>query len=114
MGSISSWRNSRGGSAPTVGGFHAHFPSKNDLVNEALRRTGAQLRDKLFAGIEEKPEDIRAEVILKRYLSAARAAMRRRSAVRSRGRRRRARPRAAAWQAHLSASDGLFAPADSS
>ena len=55
----------------TVGGFYAHFSSKDELVDEALRRTGAALRDKLFEGIEEKPESARAEVILKRYLSAA-------------------------------------------
>jgi len=55
----------------TVGGFYAHFSSKDELVDEALRRTGAALRDGLFARIEEKPESARAEVILKRYLSAA-------------------------------------------
>jgi TetR/AcrR family transcriptional repressor of nem operon len=55
----------------TVGGFYAHFSSKDELVDEALRRTGAALRDGLFAGIEEKPESARAEVLLKRYLSAA-------------------------------------------
>jgi TetR/AcrR family transcriptional repressor of nem operon len=55
----------------TVGGFYAHFSSKDELVDEAMRRTGAALRDNLFARIEEKPESARAEVILKRYLSAA-------------------------------------------
>lgn len=57
------------GAALTVGGFYAHFSSKDELVEEALRRTGATLRERLFARLEEKPEAARAEVILKRYLS---------------------------------------------
>lgn len=59
------------GAALTVGGFYAHFSSKDELVDEALRRTGAELRNRLFARLEEKPEADRAEVILKRYLAAA-------------------------------------------
>jgi TetR/AcrR family transcriptional repressor of nem operon len=55
----------------TVGGFYAHFSSKDELVNETLRRTAVELRDGLFARLEEKPESARAEVILKRYVSAA-------------------------------------------
>jgi TetR/AcrR family transcriptional repressor of nem operon len=55
----------------TVGGFYAHFSSKDELVNETLRRTAGALRDGLFARLEEKPESARAEVILKRYVSAA-------------------------------------------
>src|SRR5258708_15976507 len=58
------------GAALTVGGFYAHFSSKDELVDETLRRTGATLRERLFARIEEKPEVDRAEVLLKRYLSA--------------------------------------------
>lgn len=58
------------GAALTVGAFYAHFSSKDELVDETLRRTGATLRDRLFARIEEKPEADRAEVLLKRYLSA--------------------------------------------
>jgi TetR/AcrR family transcriptional repressor of nem operon len=58
------------GAALTVGGFYAHFSSKDALVDEILRRTSATLRDRLFARLDEKPEVERAEVILKRYLSA--------------------------------------------
>src|SRR3989442_10216875 len=58
------------GAALTVGGFYAHFSSKDELVEETLRRTCATLRDRLFARLDEKPEADRAEVILKRYLSA--------------------------------------------
>jgi TetR/AcrR family transcriptional repressor of nem operon len=58
------------GAALTVGGFYAHFSSKDELVDETLRRTSAGLRERLFARLDEKPEADRAEVILKRYLSA--------------------------------------------
>jgi TetR/AcrR family transcriptional regulator, transcriptional repressor for nem operon len=59
------------GAALTVGGFYAHFSSKDELVDEALRRTGAELRNRLFARLDEKPAADRAEVILKRYLASA-------------------------------------------
>lgn len=59
------------GAGLTVGGFYAHFGSKEDLVRETLRRLGAEHRARLFGGLEEKPEADRAEVVLKRYLSAA-------------------------------------------
>jgi TetR/AcrR family transcriptional repressor of nem operon len=59
------------GAGLTVGGFYAHFASKEELVDEALRRTGAELRSQLFARLEEKPTADRAVVVLKRYLSAA-------------------------------------------
>lgn len=55
----------------TVGGFYAHFASKEALVDEAIRRTSELMRDKLFVRIDEKPPTVRAEVVLKRYLSAA-------------------------------------------
>ncbi len=57
------------GAGLTVGGFYAHFGSKKDLIDGALRLTGEGLRERLFAGLEEKPASARAEVILKRYLS---------------------------------------------
>jgi len=59
------------GAGLTVGGFYAHFGSKEELIDEALRRTGEVMRQRLFAKLDEKPEADRAEVVLKRYLSAA-------------------------------------------
>lgn len=59
------------GAGLTVGGFYAHFASKEALVDEALRRTSAKLRAHLLKGIEDKPKDARAIVLLKRYLSVA-------------------------------------------
>jgi TetR/AcrR family transcriptional repressor of nem operon len=53
-----------------VGGFYAHFDSKEELIGEALRRTSEDVRERLFEGLEDKPADKRAEVVLKRYLSA--------------------------------------------
>src|SRR5580704_15308626 len=58
------------GAGLTVGGFYAHFGSKEELVDEALRRTGNELRGRLFARLDEKPEADRAEVVFNRYLSA--------------------------------------------
>jgi TetR/AcrR family transcriptional repressor of nem operon len=55
----------------TVGGFYAHFPSKESLVDAAIRRTGAEMRERLFGRLEDKPAADRAEIVLKRYLSAA-------------------------------------------
>lgn len=59
------------GAGLTVGGFYAHFDSKEALVDEAIRRTASLMRSKLFDRIDEKPAAARAEVVLKRYLSAA-------------------------------------------
>jgi TetR/AcrR family transcriptional repressor of nem operon len=59
------------GAGLTVGGFYAHFASKEALVDDALRLTASRLRERLFAGLEAKDEADRAEVVLKRYLSAA-------------------------------------------
>jgi TetR/AcrR family transcriptional regulator, transcriptional repressor for nem operon len=55
----------------TVGGFYAHFRSKEELIAETLRRTAAQNRERLLQRIDEKPADKRAVVIVKRYLSTA-------------------------------------------
>jgi TetR/AcrR family transcriptional repressor of nem operon len=59
------------GAGLTVGGFYAHFASKEALVDDSLRQTGALLRARIFAGLETKDEADRAEVVLKRYLSTA-------------------------------------------
>jgi TetR/AcrR family transcriptional repressor of nem operon len=59
------------GAGLTVGGFYAHFGSKEQLIDEALRRTATELRKRLFARLDEKPVADRVEVVLKRYLSAA-------------------------------------------
>ena len=58
------------GAGLTVGGFYAHFSSKDALIDETIRRTFAELRQKLYAGLDDKPAGDRAEVVLKRYLSA--------------------------------------------
>jgi TetR/AcrR family transcriptional regulator, transcriptional repressor for nem operon len=55
----------------TVGGFYRHFGSKAELVDEALRQTGAKLRQRIFAHIADKPAADRVVVLLKRYLSPA-------------------------------------------
>jgi TetR/AcrR family transcriptional repressor of nem operon len=59
------------GAGLTVGGFYGHFGSKEALVDDVLRLTAARLRERLFAGLDLKDEADRAEVVLKRYLSAA-------------------------------------------
>jgi TetR/AcrR family transcriptional repressor of nem operon len=59
------------GAGLTVGGFYAHFASKEALIDEALRRTGSELRQRLFRDLDDKPVADRALVVLKRYLSPA-------------------------------------------
>lgn len=59
------------GAGLTVGGFYAHFASKDELVSEVLHRLGAEYRERLFTNIDEKPPGDRVTVVLKRYLSAA-------------------------------------------
>jgi TetR/AcrR family transcriptional repressor of nem operon len=59
------------GAGLTVGGFYAHFESKEELIDAVLRRAAAAMRTRLFAQLDEKPPEDRAEVVLKRYLSPA-------------------------------------------
>ncbi|MET0342027.1 MAG: TetR/AcrR family transcriptional regulator [Polyangiales bacterium] len=58
------------GAGLTVGGFYAHFPSKEALVDEVFRRTSDRLRRELFDNLDDKAPADRAEIILKRYISA--------------------------------------------
>ena len=59
------------GAGLTVGGFYAHFASKEALIDETIRRAGAAMRARLFGKLDDKPAEDRAEVVAKRYLSAA-------------------------------------------
>lgn len=59
------------GAGLTVGGFYAHFTSKEALVDEVFRRTAAAARDRFLDGIDQKPAEARVEVLMKRYLSPA-------------------------------------------
>jgi TetR/AcrR family transcriptional repressor of nem operon len=59
------------GAGLTVGGFYAHFGSKEALIDDVLARAAAHMRERLFARLDEKPAEDRAEVVLKRYLSPA-------------------------------------------
>lgn len=58
------------GAGLTVGGFYAHFASKEALIDEVIRRAGAETRERLLRGLDEKPAEARAEAALGRYLSA--------------------------------------------
>lgn len=57
------------GAELTVGGFYAHFGSKDELVDRALERACARLRTGLFSGLEGKAATERIQTILERYLS---------------------------------------------
>jgi TetR/AcrR family transcriptional repressor of nem operon len=58
------------GAGLTVGGFYAHFASKEALLEETLASCSNLMRERLFAKLDEKPAPDRALVALKRYLSA--------------------------------------------
>jgi TetR/AcrR family transcriptional repressor of nem operon len=53
----------------TVGGFYAHFASKDELVAEALARCEREMCERLLAGLEDWAPPDRVEMILRRYLS---------------------------------------------
>lgn len=57
------------GAGLTVGGFYAHFESKDALVEATLRRTMEELRPILLRELDRASEWRRLEVVLQRYLS---------------------------------------------
>lgn len=59
------------GAGLTVGGFYAHFASKESLMDETIRRTGRETRARLFARLDQRNRATHAVVVLKRYLSPA-------------------------------------------
>jgi TetR/AcrR family transcriptional repressor of nem operon len=59
------------GAGLTVGGFYAHFASKDALMDATLRQTCVQLRARLLEGIEALPIGERLPAVLGRYLSPA-------------------------------------------
>lgn len=59
------------GAGLTVGGFYAHFPSKEALVDDVLRRAAEEMRARLFEKLPERPEPDLLGLVLRRYLTAA-------------------------------------------
>lgn len=59
------------GAGLTVGGFYAHFRSKEALVDAALERTMSQSRERLFKSLEADPPQTRLERIVRRHLCPA-------------------------------------------
>lgn len=57
------------GAGLTVGGFYAHFASKEALVDASIARIAAEMRERLGKGLREIAPEDRAGVVLKRYLS---------------------------------------------
>jgi TetR/AcrR family transcriptional repressor of nem operon len=53
----------------TAGGFYAHFDSKQALLAEALAQAFAELRETLFAGLEEVSGPPLLRAVMARYLS---------------------------------------------
>lgn len=59
------------GAGLTVGGFYAHFDSKDDLIENVLRQTLGEMRAKLVGGLDDANDVERLERSLERYLSKA-------------------------------------------
>src|SRR3954462_13916462 len=57
------------GAGLTVGGFYAHFASKEALVDAVLRRAAREMRERLFVGLADKSPSERFETVVRRYLS---------------------------------------------
>ncbi len=59
------------GAGMTVGGFYAHFPSKQALVIEALRSSFREAAELLQTGLEDRRGAEWIEAVAHRYLSRA-------------------------------------------
>ena len=59
------------GAGMTVGGFYAHFPSKDDLMAESLSSALCQSRDSLESAAGDKTGADWLEAFSKSYLSRA-------------------------------------------
>ncbi len=57
------------GAGKTVGGFYAHFSSKQHMVAEAIRRAISENIDNLTLGYEDAPPEERYDITVRRYLS---------------------------------------------
>lgn len=57
------------GAGLTVGGFYAHFESKESLMEEALVDSMSELREVLCAGADSRDDDARLRDALARYLN---------------------------------------------
>lgn len=53
----------------TPGGFYNHFKSKDALFATALEESKERFKQILTAGVEEAPNDVWMDVVLRRYLS---------------------------------------------
>jgi len=63
--------NVMGGAGMTVGGFYAHFPSKDELVAETLRAALRESRGRLSAAAGEKRGADWIDAVARSYLSRA-------------------------------------------
>jgi TetR/AcrR family transcriptional repressor of nem operon len=59
------------GAGLTVGGFYAHFSSKQALVDEVIRRAATRVRERLLPRAGSNDADDRLGAVLRRYLSTA-------------------------------------------
>ncbi|APR86689.1 Transcriptional regulator, TetR family protein [Minicystis rosea] len=58
-----------GGAGLTVGGFYAHFQSKDALFDEVLRRTYRAMWERMLGQVKGETANERALSVLRRYLS---------------------------------------------
>lgn len=62
------------GAGLTRGGFYAHFPSKDELLAQALERASAQTLDTLSQALQSVPAEERLHAAIDTYLSPRHAA----------------------------------------